>query len=88
MDYGLFDSVRDGQKLGAGDTEAFYALLAAMGRTTAAAMAAAATCAIACMAASGSDDRGAVALGADTWTTAGKGTADSSMGAAAADGRS
>ena len=53
-----------------------------------AAMAAAATCAIACMAASGSDDRGAVALGADTWTTAGKGTADSSMGAAAADGRS
>ena len=42
MDYGLFDSVRDGQKLGAGDTEAFYAMLAAMGRTTTAAMAAAA----------------------------------------------
>ena len=35
MDYGLFDSVVDGQKLVAGDTEAFYALLAAMGRATA-----------------------------------------------------
>ena len=34
MDYGLFDSVSDGQKLGAGDTEAFYAMLAAMGRAT------------------------------------------------------
>ena len=35
MDYGLFDSVVDGQKLVAGDTEAFYALLAAMGRAVA-----------------------------------------------------
>ena len=34
MDYSLFDSVRDGQKLGAGDTEAFYAMLAAMARAT------------------------------------------------------
>lgn len=32
MDYGLFDSVEDGQKLVAGDTEAFYATLAAAGR--------------------------------------------------------
>jgi hypothetical protein len=36
MDYGLFDSVVDGQKLVPGDTEAFYAALAAMGRATAA----------------------------------------------------
>jgi len=42
MDYGLFDSVRDGQKLGAGDTEAFYAMLEAVGRTTPAEMASAA----------------------------------------------
>jgi hypothetical protein len=42
MDYGLFDSVVDGQKLVAGDTEAFYALLAAMGRATAAGITAAA----------------------------------------------
>lgn len=34
MDYGLFDSIGDGQKLGAGDTEAFYAVLAAIGRAT------------------------------------------------------
>lgn len=34
MDYGLFDHVVDGQKLVAGDTEAFYAALAAVGRTT------------------------------------------------------
>jgi hypothetical protein len=33
MDYGLFDSVVDGSKLVAGDTAAFYALLAAVGRT-------------------------------------------------------
>lgn len=32
MDYGLFDSVKDGQKLVAGDSEAFYAMLAAVGR--------------------------------------------------------
>lgn len=32
MDYGLFDTVVDGQKLVAGDTDAFYALLAAVGR--------------------------------------------------------
>jgi hypothetical protein len=32
MDYGLFDFVVDGQKLAAGDTEAFYAALAAVGR--------------------------------------------------------
>jgi len=32
MDYGLFDGVVDGQKLVAGDTDAFYALLAAVGR--------------------------------------------------------
>lgn len=42
MDYGLFDSVADGQKLVAGDTEAFYALLAAAGRATQADLAAAA----------------------------------------------
>jgi hypothetical protein len=42
MDYGLFDSVVDGQKLVAGDTEAFYAGLAAMGRATAAGVASAA----------------------------------------------
>jgi len=42
MDYGLFDSVSDGQKLGAGDTEAFYAMLAAMGRATSAGMVSAA----------------------------------------------
>jgi len=34
MDYSLFDSVVDGQKLVAGDTEAFYATLAAAGRAT------------------------------------------------------
>lgn len=32
MDYGLFDTVVDGQRLVAGDTDAFYALLAAVGR--------------------------------------------------------
>lgn len=32
MDYGLFDTVADGHKLVAGDTDAFYALLAAVGR--------------------------------------------------------
>jgi hypothetical protein len=42
MDYGLFDFVVDGQKLVAGDTEAFYAALAAMGRATAAGIASAA----------------------------------------------
>jgi len=42
MDYGLFDSVVDGQKLVAGDTEAFYALMAAMGRATVAGIASAA----------------------------------------------
>jgi len=34
MDYGLFDTVEDGKKLVAGDTDAFYALLAAAGRST------------------------------------------------------
>jgi hypothetical protein len=34
MDYGLFDSVADGQKLVPGDTDAFYAMLAAVGRGT------------------------------------------------------
>lgn len=34
VDYALFDSVVDGQKLVAGDTEAFYAVLAAAGRAT------------------------------------------------------
>jgi hypothetical protein len=34
MDYGLFDTVVDGQRLVAGDTDAFYALLAAVGRGT------------------------------------------------------
>jgi len=34
MDYGLFDTVVDGQRLVAGDTDAFYALLAAAGRGT------------------------------------------------------
>jgi|688.fasta_scaffold71119_4 hypothetical protein len=34
MDYGLFDTVEDGKKLVAGDTDAFYALLAAAGRGT------------------------------------------------------
>lgn len=34
MDYGLFDTVVDGQKLVAGDTDAFYALLAAVGHGT------------------------------------------------------
>ncbi|MFM7136709.1 MAG: hypothetical protein ACKO1M_06520 [Planctomycetota bacterium] len=33
FDYGLFDSVADGQKLVRGDTAAFYAALAAAGRT-------------------------------------------------------
>ena len=42
MDYGLFDSVVDGQKLIAGDTEAFYAALSATGRATAADIASAA----------------------------------------------
>jgi len=42
MDYGLFDSVRDGQKLVASDAEAFYAVLAAMGRATTAGIASAA----------------------------------------------
>jgi hypothetical protein len=42
VDYALFDSVGDGQKLVAGDTEAFYAVLAAAGRTTPEAIAAAA----------------------------------------------
>jgi len=32
MDYGLFDSVKDGPQLVAGDTEAFYGMLAAVGR--------------------------------------------------------
>lgn len=32
MDYGLFDTVVDGQRLVAGDTDAFYAILAAVGR--------------------------------------------------------
>ncbi len=34
MDYGLFDSVVDGTKLVKGDTAAFYAVLAAVGRTS------------------------------------------------------
>ena len=34
MDYGLFDTIVDGQRLVAGDTDAFYALLAAVGRGT------------------------------------------------------
>lgn len=34
MDYGLFDSVVDGKKLVAGDAAAFYAMLAAAGRTS------------------------------------------------------
>jgi hypothetical protein len=42
MDYGLFDSVVDGQKIVRGDTAAFYALLAAAGRTNEAAITAAA----------------------------------------------
>jgi hypothetical protein len=42
MDYGLFDSVADGQKLVAGDTEAVYAMLSAMGRATQAGIASAA----------------------------------------------
>lgn len=42
MDYGLFDSVADGQKLVAGDTEAMYAMLSAMGRATQAGIASAA----------------------------------------------
>lgn len=33
MDYGLFDTVADGQKLVRGDTPAFFALLEAVGRT-------------------------------------------------------
>jgi len=41
FDYGLFDSVADGQKLVRGDTAAFYAALAAVGRTTSGAIAAA-----------------------------------------------
>jgi len=31
MDYALFDTIRDGGKLGAGDADAFYAVLAAVG---------------------------------------------------------
>ncbi|MFM8413655.1 MAG: hypothetical protein ACKOCX_02925 [Planctomycetota bacterium] len=42
MDYGLFDTVADGQKLVRGDTAAFFALLEAVGRTDAAAIRAAA----------------------------------------------
>ena len=42
MDYGLFDSVEDGQKLVSGDTEAFYATMAAAGRGDADAIASAA----------------------------------------------
>lgn len=42
MDYGLFDTVADGQKIVRGDTPAFYALLEAAGRTDAAAIRAAA----------------------------------------------
>jgi len=38
MDYGLFDTVVDGQKLVSGDTDAFYAMLAAAGRGTQAAI--------------------------------------------------
>jgi len=40
FDYGLLDTVADGQKLVRGDTAAFYALLAAAGRTDAASIAA------------------------------------------------
>jgi hypothetical protein len=40
MDYGLFDTVVDGGRLQPGDTEAFYGLLAAAGRATAAQIAA------------------------------------------------
>jgi hypothetical protein len=42
MDYGLFDTVRDGQRLVAADADAFYALLAAVGRGTQRGIAAAA----------------------------------------------
>jgi hypothetical protein len=42
MDYGLFDTVTDGGKLQAGDTAAFYAVLAAVGRAPAGAIEAAA----------------------------------------------
>jgi hypothetical protein len=42
MDYGLFDTVTDGGKLQPGDTEAFYAVLAAAGRAAAGAIEAAA----------------------------------------------
>ena len=42
MDYGLFDTVADGQKLVRGDTAAFFALLEAVGRTDAPAIQAAA----------------------------------------------
>lgn len=42
FDYGLFDSVADGQKLVRGDTAAFYAALAAAGRTDSQAIATAA----------------------------------------------
>jgi len=42
FDYGLFDSVADGQQLVRGDTAAFYAALAAAGRTDAKAIATAA----------------------------------------------
>jgi hypothetical protein len=42
MDYGLFDSVRDGQKLVTGDAAAFYAMLAAVGRASDASIASAA----------------------------------------------
>jgi hypothetical protein len=42
MDYGLFDTVTDGGKLQPGDTEAFYAVLAAAGRAPAGAIEAAA----------------------------------------------
>jgi hypothetical protein len=42
FDYGLFDSVADGQKLVRGDTAAFYAALTAAGRTDAKAIATAA----------------------------------------------
>ena len=42
FDYGLFDSVVDGQKLVRGDTAGFYAALAAAGRTTSKAIASAA----------------------------------------------
>jgi hypothetical protein len=42
MDYGLFDTVTDGGKLQPGDTEAFYAVLAAAGRAPAGSIEAAA----------------------------------------------